>query len=120
VRLYRLRAAGLAVVFSGLGWVAKFGGGPEWLADAAAGAIYVAFWACVVAAIFPRHEPRNTCVGVTVVTCLLELLQLWHPVWLDVLRAPFVGRVLLGHVFSWGDFPFYFLGGAAAYAVLRR
>ncbi len=53
------------------------------------------------------------------VTCVIEFLQLWHPSWLQTIRATRPGRLVLGTHFSWWDFPAYFVGGAMSWIVLK-
>jgi hypothetical protein len=57
---------------------------------------------------------------VLLVTCLLELLLLWHPPWLQRLRGGFIGHALLGTTFAWLDFPHYLGGWALSRWIGRR
>ena len=40
-----------------------------------------------------------------VVTCVLDVLQLWHPMFLENVRATFLGNAILGTTFVLWDFP---------------
>jgi hypothetical protein len=51
-------------------------------------------------------------VAVLVGTSALELLQLWHPPWLDAVRRTFPGAAVLGQVFDPWDFVYYVIGSA--------
>ena len=71
--------------------------------------------------IWPRRSAINRiAVGVFVVTCAVETLQLWHPPFLQAARATFVGGAILGTTFKWPDFPYYLLGSAMGWLWLRR
>jgi hypothetical protein len=107
-----LRLALLIVV--PLGFAAKFYGGPGgwWVRDYGAGVLYEVFWILLVSAARPSLNPAGVALGVFVVTCALEFLQLWHPAPLEAIRATFLGRTLIGSTFSWWDFPHYAIGSA--------
>ena len=93
---------------------------PEWWRDNGGGVPYVIFWITACFVIFPfRKSIISICLGVTLATCLLELLQLWQPLWLEQFRTSRFGAALLGSEFSWSDMPPYFLGGLTGYVVLR-
>lgn len=87
------------------------GAGAWWFGDYGGGVMYEIFW-CLVFFLFFYKESHITkiAVSVLVVTCLLETLQLWHPVFLQQVRMTFLGRTLLGTTFVWWDFPYYVLG----------
>ena len=56
-------------------------------------------------------------------TYIIEISQLFHPQWLDHLRAVWVLALLLGHDFLWSDIVAYTLGistGALVESVLLR
>ncbi|MDP6778276.1 MAG: DUF2809 domain-containing protein, partial [Candidatus Latescibacteria bacterium] len=58
--------------------------------------------------------------NVLAVTCALEVLQLWHPPFLELVRRSFVGATLLGTSFDWVDFPHYVAGCAIGWLWMRR
>jgi hypothetical protein len=59
-------------------------------------------------------------VGIGVkVTYLLEALQLWHPTFLEKVRATFLGAALIGTTFTWWDFPHYALGSSIGWLWMR-
>ena len=93
-------------------WCKVYSGpGAWWFNDYGGGVAYEIFWCLVV--FFFRPEKKNAAkiaVGVFVVTCLLETLQLWQPPLLQQIRATFAGKALLGTTFVWWDFPHYVLG----------
>jgi hypothetical protein len=84
------------------------------------GVLYVVFWILAVLWLRPDWPPGRVAVGVFVATCLVECLQLWHPPWLESIRATWVGRSVLGTTFLWRDFPFYVVGAFAGRSVARR
>jgi hypothetical protein len=86
--------------------------------DSAGGALYVILWILMVGVFLWRPAARRIAGTVLAITCALEFLQLWHPAWLEAIRATFPGRVLLGTTFGWTDFPPYFLGAALGWLML--
>ena len=104
-----------------LGLITKFyrGPGQDWLNYSAGGVAYVIFWMLVMAYVWPRLSPVKIAIGVFGVTCGVELLQLWHPPWLEALRAHLLGRLVLGTSFSWSDFPYYAVGSVCGWVWVR-
>lgn len=102
-----------AALLAGVGTGTKFYPGPglQWVHNHLGGVFYVIFWCIVAAAVLPRTSTIVIAVWVVSVTSALEVLQLWHPSWLERIRATFPGAALLGTTFSWPDFPHYALGG---------
>ena len=64
-------------------------------------------WIVLIAFLWPQVSPLNIAIGVCLLTCGVEFLQLWHPPFLQALRANLLGRLILGTSFSWSDFPYY-------------
>lgn len=57
------------------------------------------------------------------VSYLIEVSQLWHPPFLEALRATTLGGLILGYGFLWSDLACYTVGAgicAVAETVLRR
>jgi hypothetical protein len=97
------------------------GFGSEWVKDYSGDIIYEVFWCLFLFLLFPRKAwITQIAVGVFGVTCVLEFLQLWHPLWLESLRSSFLGRTLLGTTFSWWDFPHYAIGSAIGWLCLNK
>ena len=121
VKKYRLLLVLLLIVIVPLGFYTKFYGGPghAWVNNTLGGFIYEVFWCLVVAFLLPGLKPLRIAVYVFSVTCLLEVLQLWHPGFLEYLRSFFIGRTILGSAFSWMDFPYYAAGSATGWYILR-
>ena len=57
-------------------------------------------------------------LAVLFATTLIELLQLWHPPFLQTIRATFIGHALLGNTISWWDFPHYIIGSSLGLVLL--
>jgi hypothetical protein len=96
-----------------LGFGLKFYPGPGacWCNPYGAAVLYEVFWC--LAAYFFFTKPRNIpviAVTVFLVTCGLELLQLWHPPLLEAVRGFSPGAWLIGTGFDWLDFPHYVFG----------
>lgn len=90
-----------------------------WVQNSLVGIWYVLFWDLFWFFWFPEERYLFRIVtGVLLVTSLLEVLQLWHPYWLEVIRSHFLGRTLLGTSFAWWDFVHYFLGTLLAWAIM--
>jgi hypothetical protein len=95
------------------GFLFKNYSGPAtwWFNNYGAGLLYEIFWCLVVFFFLPnKKHTTHIAVSVFVVTCLLEILQLCQPPFLQQLRSTFLGAALLGTTFVWWDFPHYLLG----------
>jgi len=104
-----------------LGTLGKFYPGPgrSWLNNSFGGVPYVILFMALVALIWPRLAPGWVALGVLVATCLLEVLQLWQPAWLQAVRATLPGRLVLGSTFSPSDFGYYLIGAGLGWLGLR-
>ena len=101
----------LAVTPLGLLFKIYPGPGRWWFNDYGAGLLYEIFWILVVFLIFPSK--KLVCkipVWVFIVTSVLEILQLFNPWILQMIRSSFIGRALIGTTFSWWDFVHYVIG----------
>jgi hypothetical protein len=110
------------ILIAALGLYAKRGyHGPAalWVRDSVGGVFYEILWCLALAIAVPRWKASRIAVLVLIATCILEFLQLWHPPLLELVRANFIGRTILGSDFDWGDFPYYFVGSAIGWAWLR-
>ena len=117
----RGRCLAVLAVVTPLGLFTKFYSGPgsSWVASQAGGFLYVVFWVFVVLALFPRLSRLGVTLAVAIATSALEFVQLWHPAFLERIRASFLGHAVLGSTFAWSDFPYYAVGALAAYAAAR-
>ncbi len=102
-----------SLIVIGMGFFFKFynGFGRQWFNNSVAAIFYEVFW-CLFAYLFikGRRAITQISVGVFIITCILEFLQLWHPPLLQQMRSTLVGRLILGTTFSWWDFFYYTVG----------
>lgn len=105
-----------------VGFVSKLYQGPNafWVNNSLSGVFYEIFWCLAVFLIWPCAKVWKIALGVLVVTCLLEFLQLWHPPFLEMIRGFFIGRALIGTYFTWSDFPYYVLGCGLGWLWMKR
>ena len=104
-----------------IGFFTKSYTGPAsaWVQDHLGGLLYVVFWCLAARLVFRKANPLIIAGTVLVATCCLEVLQLWHPPFLEIIRSTFLGRTLIGTTFSVPDFPYYVLGAVVAWVWLR-
>jgi len=71
-------------------------------------------WALAFFAIFLMLFSRKRNWEIAIITfdfsCLIELSQLWHPVWLDKIRSTVLGGLLFGFGFRYSDLFCYAAG----------
>ena len=92
---------------------------PDWWRGNGGGIPYVIFWITLGFVVFPyRRSVLPICISVTLLTCLLEFLQLVKTQWLTQFRETRFGAALLGSQFVWSDIPPYFIGGVLGYFML--
>lgn len=104
------------------GFLFKFyiGSSQKWFNEYGAGVCYEIFWCLFFFLIFSkRKDITKIAVYVLIVTCILETLQLWHPVFLQAIRSTFLGKALLGTTFVWWDFPHYVVGCLIGWVWMR-
>ena len=101
----RLRTLLAMIAVAAFGLAAKFYAGPgRWWVNnfGPASVAYVVFFMLAAFVVVPRRGAvTRIAVGVLLVTCTIEFLQLWHPPWLQAIRSTFLGASLLGTSFSW-------------------
>jgi hypothetical protein len=102
------------------GLATKLYAGPlqSWVANSLGGVLYEVFWCLAVLAVAPGADGKRVGAGVFAVTSLLEVLQLWHPPWLQAIRGTFPGAALLGTTFVWSDFAYYAAGSHAGWGLI--
>jgi hypothetical protein len=105
-----------------VGFYSKFYAGPaaNWVNNSLGGVFYEIFWCLLIFLFWGEGKPWSIAASVSVATCLLEFLQLWHPPFLEFMRSYFIGRAMLGTSFAWSDFPYYFLGCGIGWLWLSR
>jgi hypothetical protein len=110
----------LVTVIVGLGSKFYQGWGQDWINNSLGGVIYEIAWCLLGFYFWPtRRAIWQVPLWVFGVTCCLEVLQLWHPAWLEAVRANLLGRLLLGTTFVWSDFGYYVIGCVLGWLVLR-
>jgi hypothetical protein len=109
------------LILTPLGFLTKSYVGPAapWVRDSLGGVLYEMFWCWIVVLFCPKFNPWKTALAVFLVTSVLEVAQLWHPPFLEVIRRTFLGAALLGTTFAWLDFPHYLLGCLIAAGWIR-
>jgi hypothetical protein len=118
----RAKAFLLLLIFVPIGFCIKFYPGPgrELFNNSIAGGFYVIFWCLVLFWVFPKLAPLKNAGVVFVGTCTLEVLQLWHPAFLEAARSTFLGRAILGGTFDLTDFFYYLMGACGACFLLGK
>lgn len=112
IQRFRIQLLGWIIVLIPVGFATKFYHGPFqfWVENFLGGVLYEIFWCLVIAFFFPTTKPLWIAILVFSFTSILEILQLWHPQFLEAIRSTFLGRALIGTSFTWLDFPHYLLG----------
>jgi hypothetical protein len=118
----KLRLLACLAFVTALGFALKYYRGcyRQLLNDSLAGVAYVIFWCLLLKLVFNKSSNTWIVALVVFVTCCLEFMQLWQPSFLQVLRAYWLGKTLLGTTFNYADIPFYFLGGIIALIILKK
>jgi hypothetical protein len=120
---WRLRALGVLLIVVPLALLMKYYSGPGrwWLNNWGASYGYEIFFILLTFIVVPRRTAITAiAIWVCLVTCALELLQLWKPPLLQAVRSTWVGESLLGGQFSWSDLPAYPVGSFLGWLLLHR
>jgi len=122
IRKRRLYLLILILIIIPAGFYSKFYNGSYhiWVNNSLGGALYEIFWCMMICFIFPKAKAIIIALTVLFVTCSLEIIQLWHPPFLEYLRSYFIGRTILGVSFNWFDFPYYFAGSLVGWLIIYR
>ena len=83
----------------------------QWLNYYSGDILYEIFWCLFFFLLIPsKKNVTKIPMWVFIVTCVIEILQLWqNPLWVEI-RATLLGKLFLGTNFDWWDFTHYFLG----------
>jgi hypothetical protein len=105
-----------------LGLCSKFYTGPAsyWVNNSLSGILYVLFWCLIIFLFFKKIQPLTITGFVFSITCILEILQLWRPPLLEMVRQTFIGKTLIGTTFVYSDFIYYLIGCIMAYCIMSR
>jgi hypothetical protein len=117
----RKRALLLLIITLPIALVMKHYTGPGmwWLNNWGASIGYELFFILVFFILFPRRSAViPIAVLVCIATCGLEILQLYKPPLLEIIRDNYLGRALIGNHFAWADFPAYPIGCALGWFLL--
>lgn len=90
---------------------------PWWVHATIGDFLYAVLIALLVRVIHPTIAPRRAAVVAFLFCWAIEFSQLWHPAWLDALRATWAGRLVLGNVFVARDLGWYAVGAVASMVV---
>ena len=83
----------------------------EWVNDYSGDILYEIFWCLFFFWFFPSKKAIVTIpLCVFIVTCAIEVSQLWFSLVPISIRSSLIWRLLLGSSFVWWDFPHYALG----------
>ncbi len=112
----------LLLLITPVGFYSKVYSGPaaQWVNDSLGGVLYEIFWCLLFFLFFVKAKALVIATSVFIATCFLELLQLWHPEFLEFIRSYFIGRTFLGTSFNLYDFIYYFIGSGIGYLILTR
>ena len=112
----------LFVLLIGIGsrsWAAAL---PSFVAAYAPDALWALFVFLAIRFIRPASSVWTAAVFAFSVSVLIEVSQRHHSSWIDALRDTYVGALVLGHSFGWGDLVCYLVGisvGAIAESLFR-
>lgn len=120
----RAKIFGVLLIVTLFGILAKSYAGPgrQWVNNLGPASIaYEVFFMLLAFLFIPRRRAITTiAITVCTATCAVEFLQLWKPPWLQALRGFTLGKAVLGHSFSWLDFPAYPIGCLIGWFLLHR
>ncbi len=110
-----------AILLVPIGFYSKFYNGiaKNWVNNSLGGVFYVMFFAFVFSIIFSKTNITKISIIVGIATSILEILQLWKPPFLELIRSNFFGRTLLGNSFTYSDFVYYLIGTILAIISLK-
>lgn len=116
---YRLVLLTGLVILIPLGYSVRFAQGllPEWFRNAFGNIAYETFWILFLLLLLPKLLPRGAAVIVFLLSCAIEVLQLWQDPWILGIRATRMGGLILGHAFVWEDFPTYAIGSLIGWGI---
>ncbi len=111
------------LVITPLGLLSKVytGIGQEWVNDYSGDILYEIFWCLILFWFFPGKKATVTIpLWVFIITCMIEVAQLWFNYVPIAIRSHIIWRLLLGSTFVWWDFPHYAIGSVLGWLLLSR
>ncbi len=121
---HKLNKIILIIIIIPLGLLSKEyqGIGANWINDFSGDILYEVFW-CLFVSLFFRNSRQvinKIAMSVFLITCIIEISQLWQTGFLRWIRSYTIGKLLLGTTFSWLDFPHYLLGCFVGWLLLIK
>ena len=107
----------VAVVLAGLGSRVKAVGLPYFVSKYAGDALWALMVFVGLGLIWPRWRTGIVAIVAAVICAGVECSQLYHAPWIDGIRRNFVGHLVLGDTFGWGDLAAYAVGIACGAGV---
>lgn len=119
--LKRKYTLGAILLIIPLGLATKYYAGParDWVNNSLGGILYVIFFSLFFSVVFSRARTWKTVTLVLLATCLVEVLQCWHPAFLERARSTFIGVTLLGNSFSFSDLLHYLAGALLSWGLIE-
>lgn len=110
----------LIIIPLGLFSKAYTGVAQEWVRDYSGDILYEIFW-CLFFGWFltSKKAIAKIPLWVFVVTCAIEVTQLWFKFVPVAIRSSLIWKLLLGSSFAWWDFPHYAFGSLLGWLWLR-
>lgn len=115
----RVRYLLAAPVVVALGLASRLPASPELARTWAGDPLYAVLIYLLVRFGRPRLPLPMSALGAWILCAAVEVSQLWHPAWLDAVRATRLGALVLGRGFLWSDLAAYAVGVALALGVDR-
>ena len=111
------------IVVTPLGFYSKYytGIAQKWVHDYSGDILYEIFWCLLIFLFIPKKKAiSKIALWVFAVTCFLEILQLWKPPFLQLIRKTLIGKFVLGTTFVWWDFIYYLIGSLMGWLLLQQ
>jgi len=98
------------VIATGLLWRSSFMPLPPFLAKYGGDALWSLMVFVGLGFMFNRAYTLRLAFGALCFSWAVELSQLYHAPWIDMIRSTLPGRLILGSTFNWLDLPAYAFG----------
>lgn len=117
----RFITVALLIIITLIGFYTKFyeGQNQNWVNNSLGGFFYEIFWCLLVLLIIPRANAGNIALSVFFFICIIEVIQLWHPPFLQIIRSTFIGATIFGTSFAAWDFLYYILGSIVGWLLIK-
>ena len=102
-----------------LGLASRLPAAPELIRTWAGDPLYAVLIYVLVRFLAPGSHLLGSALVAWLTCVAVEVSQLWHPAWLDAVRATRLGALVLGRGFLWSDLAAYAVGVALALGVDR-